>query len=759
MTYPATTFEEAVDLTITAANQQYQVINGSATEQVQVEDGSYIPTIRKAIVDNLYFKSPVAWSTGTNETVFNQLRSFPDPVSGQVSWWYAPNATNSNPILMPANPSTSPSWVVYGLTNNTLYQVQKRLAAEAGYNLVGTFFLGCTLSSATEVVLNEFSGEYYSWDGTFPKNVSTGSTPTPLGSGGWIDRSDVTLRSELTTAGSSISDIANQKSILESTSGADTVGANSGLTVQGEIDAARVRENKSTLSRIKARQQAANSPWGQAGPINVLGDSITFGYFASYEGGVGGVGGMFYNRWASLLARSLSHELGTGHYITCNPNFYQYGVDTDIPVRLAQVGSWVASNSGEYTSNLYVGQASTTTAVGDYFEWKIPATFKECYIYYVTQPGGGEITIYQNGVTDSVINCNVGTSIKQAVKRIIVTSNPQGYCILRIAKTGSGAGTVGISAISPSQGVQENGTQLGGGLNLFAAPGRRLQDVSEQVINDSCNNAAGLIMALGFNDNPLNGSGQGVGRAAFTQRIDWLIQYCNQYNTPLIVPDFSWKNTASSFTRSELKRLATATGGIYIPLPDMIKSGSFPTEAERLATGMWQDAAHPNRSGHKWIFETLAKTLGLAVSSKIDAISNHDYWISLPLTTTYANIQVNIMRNIGAYKMCSDGIQLRGQLKLASGANWPSGLTTPCGTEVNSMFHIAPPVKFNSFIITKTFEIDAATGEVRGLMGLGGTGGNQGLLRAVRPASVAAAVSFNGSSMLEIDRWEAYGND
>lgn len=197
MVYPATTFEEAVDLTITAANQQYQIINGSATEQIQVEDSSYIPTVRKALIDNLYFKSPVAWSTGTNETVFNQLRSFPDPISGQISWWYAPNATNSNPILMPANPTTSTNWVVYGLTNTALYQVQKRLAAEAGFNLTGTFFLGCTLSNTTEVALDEFSGNYYSWSGVFPKVVSAGSAPTPLVSGGWIDRTDVLFRSEL----------------------------------------------------------------------------------------------------------------------------------------------------------------------------------------------------------------------------------------------------------------------------------------------------------------------------------------------------------------------------------------------------------------------------------------------------------------------------------------------------------------------------------------------------------------------------------
>lgn len=40
-------------------------------------------------------------------------------------------------------------------------------------------------------------GHDYCWSGAFPKVVPAGSTPTPLGSGGWIDRSDIALRDEL----------------------------------------------------------------------------------------------------------------------------------------------------------------------------------------------------------------------------------------------------------------------------------------------------------------------------------------------------------------------------------------------------------------------------------------------------------------------------------------------------------------------------------------------------------------------------------
>ena len=82
----------------------------------------------------------------------------------------------------------------------------KRLAAEAGLNLVdGSFEEGAEITSSSDVVWWQAGSAIYGWSGTFIKVVPTGSTPTPLGSGGWIDRSDVTLRGELaSSAGSSL---------------------------------------------------------------------------------------------------------------------------------------------------------------------------------------------------------------------------------------------------------------------------------------------------------------------------------------------------------------------------------------------------------------------------------------------------------------------------------------------------------------------------------------------------------------------------
>ena len=200
MTFPADSFEEAVNLSITASNQLHTILNGDSTTEVTVEDGSKIPSVRKAMVDSLYFKPPIAWAQGAYEDTYNQLREF---VDGDVrTWWFAKGATVSTPVLMTTNPATDPNWTLWSAVtlNAATYETQKRLAAEAGLNMVGSFLLGGTVTNVGDVVFCETDGKYYGWGGTLPKTVPAGSTPATsggIGAGAWVDRTDVTSRSEL----------------------------------------------------------------------------------------------------------------------------------------------------------------------------------------------------------------------------------------------------------------------------------------------------------------------------------------------------------------------------------------------------------------------------------------------------------------------------------------------------------------------------------------------------------------------------------
>lgn len=116
-TYPATSLEQGVDLVIFSSNQIHDIINGSATESIDTESG-LIPTLRKALVDNFYFKSPIAWAQGTNETVFNQLRFYQNGILS--GYYYAPAATLVNPIPMQGTPVGDNNWVLWGMQTEQL---------------------------------------------------------------------------------------------------------------------------------------------------------------------------------------------------------------------------------------------------------------------------------------------------------------------------------------------------------------------------------------------------------------------------------------------------------------------------------------------------------------------------------------------------------------------------------------------------------------------------------------------------------------
>lgn len=105
---------------------------------------------------------------------------------------------------------TDPS-IAHTVVNNTenIFALWKRSAVEAGLNLVaGSFEEGGVLTSSTDVLLHRESKSIYGWAGSFApdgKVVTAGSTPETtggVGAGAWVDRTQDTLRSDLSGGGS-----------------------------------------------------------------------------------------------------------------------------------------------------------------------------------------------------------------------------------------------------------------------------------------------------------------------------------------------------------------------------------------------------------------------------------------------------------------------------------------------------------------------------------------------------------------------------
>ncbi|AOQ26880.1 tail tubular protein [Vibrio phage S4-7] len=172
MTYPATTYAEGVELTITSGNQLHEIINGSATEEISTESGM-VPSVRKALADAMLFKPAIAWAQGSTESDPFQTRLY-----GEGIYW-APSASNEAPISMGENPNTDGNWFlapVVGDSASTLLTAIEAVNSVA--DLVG--FSGT--KDDQQISLkgwhpnSDVGGGILYWDAAKPKSEHNGGT-------------------------------------------------------------------------------------------------------------------------------------------------------------------------------------------------------------------------------------------------------------------------------------------------------------------------------------------------------------------------------------------------------------------------------------------------------------------------------------------------------------------------------------------------------------------------------------------------------
>ena len=105
---------------------------------------------------------------------------------------------------------TSMGWAYtdrFGVQHYTIEGMRwlaQQAIAEFGYITMDSFEDGNTLTLPNQVLRLEANGEYYRWDGVFPKNVPAASTPDStggIGVGAWVGVGDASLRSDLDNQG------------------------------------------------------------------------------------------------------------------------------------------------------------------------------------------------------------------------------------------------------------------------------------------------------------------------------------------------------------------------------------------------------------------------------------------------------------------------------------------------------------------------------------------------------------------------------
>ena len=438
------------------------------------------------------------------------------------------------------------------------------------------------------------------------------------------------------------------KTELEADGGADLVGWK-GSTVGEKLDALEF-SSSFVPAIIPNNADAANRD------IIIMGDSISHGAFALNT---------FKHGWARIFQRMINAEVGSQSYGFTNLFTLGSGPTATTEIHsVSFLGSWsaVAVDSEQASASL-AGFALRSPEVSSGITINLPLFQKRGGIYYIQQPGGGTFTITVNGVLVATVDTD--GALSQQEERFNLSDNGYGAAQIIISQTG--AGIVDIVGPAYYSGVIEPT------VHNFSTSGRRLRNTGEAAIISAMQRASTFVLALGHNDS-YDCANNPVYLAEFTQRIDWVIQYADQYNVKVIIADFCWAAENDNPARVQLRRSATETSGRYVDLPGMIASnGVLPTGSYLIDTlKMWADGSHPNKFGMQWIAETISRSIGLSCCSKKDALDFHDYWMPVPLKAA-TGVENAVALSPSMYRKNGGSIVLYFYIEAAPGGAFPIG--------------------------------------------------------------------------------------
>ncbi len=447
--------------------------------------------------------------------------------------------------------------------------------------------------------------------------------------------------------------------LLAGVNGSANVG-HKGVTVAAKLDA--IDLNIAAISTQGIGVIPNNKDAGNRN-FSILGDSISHGAFALNS---------FMNCWVRIFQRCFNAEVGASGY-GFTP-LLTLGADVTTTTEVHSVNftgtAWTGRSSGVHPEGAIYPNGLGMRAGGADSKISITVPFfqNRALIYYGTMPGGGGFTVKVNGVLGATVSTNAASGY--ATTEVAMTDNGYGDCVILIESTSAAANPVDICGISYlSAGLEPV-------LNNFSQSGRRLRHVAESVIDKMTAESAILMVCLGHNDQGDADSNQAY-YDEFMQRITWLTTYANARAVRLVVPDFCWTTPATSRTRIALKKLATDTGGLYIDLPSAIfEGGVAQTEAYLVDTlKMWYEASHPNKAGHQFIGETIARRMGFACASKYDAVRFHDW--AMPVALKPENLVFNVFSATSAlassYRRNGNTVEMKFFVRKAGGGSFPAG--------------------------------------------------------------------------------------
>lgn len=429
-----------------------------------------------------------------------------------------------------------------------------------------------------------------------------------------------------------------------------------------------------------------------ADSINVLGDSITHG---------ANVADIHNDSYAGVLRKLTNIEFSGSSvgFVTINDSISNSeGTYQEIHT-VTRSGAWTDKTLGDASDSLS-GYKLTSNVAGSTLTISVPTMNKNFKVAYLRNSTAGSFTVSTDG--GSTVLATVNTQGAQG--NLFTSSFP-------LEDLGSGLSEITIEVISGTidiTGIKYFDEANSPTFNVFAQSGRKIQFMSDEVIELASKTNRMLFFSLGFNDAGATGSDQD----AVIERLEYLAARCKANFTKLVVSDFLWGISYDHWLRVKLRELAIAVNGAtYIPFPDLFKREGYRIASGTLKDtyGFLSDGAHPTRLGHRIIAETLAKCVGYSSSSKLSAIMFNPVWTPLNLVNGWSNT-FNSSRYVTAWRRNGNSLQLRVALNQSSStdslfAEMPDGFINvpltenkPCSDASGNIFTLQAGLGLSSVL-------------------------------------------------------------
>ncbi|WP_219096555.1 phage tail fiber protein [Pseudomonas sp. UMAB-40] len=439
--------------------------------------------------------------------------------------------------------------------------------------------------------------------------------------------------------------------------------------------------------------------------VNIIGDSISAG---AYQGNV------YTNGWPALLAKAINNQFGSKNlgaiptdalfnpvpaYQTDQLHTVTWFGDWGPLVGSTGIYNWPIGNTGAAAGDAINGKTVSSTNNTAYMEITIPAINNIVTIYYVGQPGGGKFDVSVNGAIVAELNTAFATKTYNLQSPLIVSDGGQGEVVIRLTK--KDALPTELQPVVRYQKIVGNPDEHFALMNVcnHSISGRQLATMTEAGII-AATNCAAMVLALGFNDSLAETNTTYYNN--FLTRVNWIIQYANNQKCLVVVSDFCWYSATTSKVRTQLKRIAKETKGIYIPFPDKFSpSGAVIVDttpaASELITSLrlFADNAHPNFKGNEMIFTQIARALGLSVTSKRSALLN-----DMPFPVKLAGTLKNKAGDVSSVSRVNGGLLYSLGITATGGGNISSGSLSLC--TLPAKFYPGAEVRASSDVLSIT---------------------------------------------------------